>query len=882
MKTLHFEIPYTTRWGEHLEIIYSVDGGRAETKVMDTTDGRWWTISLQASSSARHLRHVYRVADDEGRTLRAERNHWRDFRFNHRSEVFFADTWADECLSNLYHRTAFSENLMLPRGADNLHLEQLSAACMLLLHALPPGPGKAWGVVGSESAWGNWNPRKARQLQRTGTYEYALPLTRADFERGVTYKYVLIDLLNPDKTVWEDGGNRTLTARRTPGTASVIREDEMPRIALEPWKGTGCVIPVFSLRSKNSFGIGDFGDLKLFVRWAADTGLQAVQLLPINDTTRMGSWRDSYPYNSVSVFALHPMYLSPLQWKNTAAYKVCKEEAEALNALPEIDYEKVFRLKMKFARSLFKETGMAVVKTAAYKQFCEENAHWLVPYTQFCVSRDRYATADFRTWPEHDAELPPTELTFYACLQYWLHRQMMDVHETARTLGVLLKGDIPIGICKDSVPAWQDGRLFHFDGQAGAPPDDFAVKGQNWGFPTYNWEEMAKDGYLWWRRRLAHMEKYFDAYRLDHVLGFFRIWEIPTDQEYGLLGHFRPALPLTKEEIQGFGFTENVEQFSKPFISTASAADFTARFGAVQTARYLLPVEGGYTLQPAYGTQQLIKERVPSGPLQDFLTQLATEVLFIRDKEQQEKFHPRIAAQLTHAFATLAPSNRDAFNRLHDDFFYRRHNEFWAAEAMKKLPVITQSVDKDNEMLALYPFHGKGMLPCAEDLGMVPPTVPPVLHRLGILTLEIQRMPKEYGVRFSRLEHNPYLSVATIATHDMPPLRKWWTMNREQTSQFWNEALGHSGDAPAEATPEVCEEVVSRHIQSPSMLCLLSLQDLLSISPELRSPHPEKEQINDPANPEQNWNYRMHLTLEQLIQATAFNEKLRGLVNRKD
>ena len=283
------------------------------------------------------------------------------------------------------------------------------------------------------------------------------------------------------------------------------------------------------------------------MRWAADTGLQAVQLLPINDTTRMGSWRDSYPYNSVSVFALHPMYLSPLQWKNTAAYKVCKEEAEALNALPEIDYEKVFRLKMKFARSLFKETGMAVVKTAAYKQFCEENAHWLVPYTQFCVSRDRYATADFRTWPEHDAELPPTELTFYACLQYWLHRQMMDVHETARTLGVLLKGDIPIGICKDSVPAWQDGRLFHFDGQAGAPPDDFAVKGQNWGFPTYNWEEMAKDGYLWWRRRLAHMEKYFDAYRLDHVLGFFRIWEIPTDQAYGLLGHFRPALLRRKK-----------------------------------------------------------------------------------------------------------------------------------------------------------------------------------------------------------------------------------------------------------------------------------------------------------------------------------------------
>ncbi|MCI7274274.1 4-alpha-glucanotransferase [bacterium] len=882
MKTLHFEIPYTTRWGEHLEIIYSIDGSRAETKAMDTADGHWWTTSLQASAGARHLRHVYRVVDDEGRILRAELNHWRDFRFNHRSEVFFADTWADECLPYLYHRTAFSENLMLPRGADNLHLEQLSSACLLLLHALPPGPGKAWGVVGSEPGWGSWNAKKARTLQRTGTYEYTLPLTRSDFERGVTYKYVLIDLLNPDNTVWEDGGDRSLPARPTPGTASVIRQDEMPRVTLQPWKGTGCVIPVFSLRSKNSFGIGDFADLKLFVRWAADTGLQAVQLLPVNDTTRMGTWHDSYPYNSVSVFALHPLYLSPLPWKNTQAYTDCKDEAESLNALPEVDYEKVFALKMRFARNLFKETGAAVLKTPAYKDFCEENAYWLVPYTRFCVSRDLYGTADFRHWPEQAAELPPSALDFYACLQFWLHRQMLEAHEAARSLGVLLKGDIPIGICKDSVPAWQDGRLFHFDGQAGAPPDYFAVMGQNWGFPTYNWDEMAKDGYLWWRRRLAHMEKYFDAYRLDHVLGFFRIWEIPSDQEYGVMGHFRPALPLSKEEIRNFGFTEDVDKFSRPFIPAAAGAEFTSRFGAGQTERYLLPTAGGYTLQPSYLTGRLIKASVPNGPLQDFLMQAATEVLFIRDKENPEKFHPRIAAGITHVFTTLPPDQQQAFNRLHDDFFYNRHNDFWAAEAMKKLPVITQSVDRENESLALYPYRGKGMLPCAEDLGMVPATVPPVLRRLGILTLEIQRMPKTYGIRYARLEDNPYLSVATIATHDMPPLRKWWTMNEEQTQQFWHEALGHEGKAPAEATPEVCEEVVSRHIQSPSMLCLLSLQDLLAISPELRSRHPENEQINDPSNPNQNWNYRMHLTLEQLIQATAFNEKLRGLVNRKD
>ena len=172
------------------------------------------------------------------------------------------------------------------------------------------------------------------------------------------------------------------------------------------------------------------------------------------------------------------------------------------------------------------------------------------------------------------------------------------------------------------------------------------------------------------------------------------------------------------------------------------------------------------------------------------------------------------------------------------------------------------------------------MLACAEDLGMVPASVPEVLAKLRILSLEIQRMPKAYGVRFGRLEDNPYLSVATIATHDMPPLRLWWDESREQTQAFWTEALGHDGEAPAEALPEVCEEVVARHLASPSMLCLIALQDYFGIDAALRRPDYTNEQINVPANPNQYWRYRMHITLDTLIRATHFNEKLRALVKR--
>lgn len=888
MKTIHFEIDYHTQWGEHLVVIYSVDGARAVKLPLETNDGMSWTASAKIPASARHIRHAYTVTDDNGRVLRTEFNRWRIFHFNHRSEVYFSDAWADDTLPGFYHRVAFSQCLMLPPEVEQPRIEQASASSLLLLHAAPPPAGQVWAVVGGSKAWGEWNAAKARPMQRTGTYEWCLPLTRSDFEQGEHYKYVLIDTMNPDHVLWEDGDDRNLRVGWVPGNACLVRQDERPHLSLPAWKGTGCVIPVFSLRSEGSFGVGDFGDLKKFVRWAADTGLKAVQLLPINDTTRSGSWHDSYPYNGISVFALHPIYLDPREWKQAKAFDRYAEEGRRLNALPELDYEGAFRLKQDFLHDLYAEIGAETKRSSAYKLFVNDNDYWLAPYTLFCALRDHFHTANFRHWPvgkeATEKDVPGLEeaRSFHRFVQFLLHRQMERTHTEARRLGVLLKGDIPIGVSPDSVPAWTDGHLFHFDGSAGAPPDAFAVNGQNWGFPTYNWDEMAKDGYLWWRRRLGHMEKYFDAYRIDHVLGFFRIWEIPTTQIYGVLGHFRPALPLSAEEIRQYGFTGDAARLSQPQVAAPRMEKYIEKFGLPQLMRYFVKEGDTYLLKPAYVSQRAILEQVPEGKFRDFLVQTVAEVLFVNDPDEPQRFHPRVGAQTTALFRELPREQRDAFNRLHDDFFYNRHNQFWADEAMKKIPIVTSSSDNLHPTFSLYPLQGEGMLACAEDLGMVPASVKGVLNRLDILSLEIQRMPKEYGVRFADLSHNPYLSVATIATHDMPPFRLWWQQDREQTQAFWREALGHSGEAPQDATPEVCEEVVSRHIQSPSMLCLLALQDLLAISPTLRSPYPEKEQINDPANPNQNWCYRMHLTIEALIQASAFNEKLRDIIKRAE
>ncbi|MDO4999324.1 MAG: 4-alpha-glucanotransferase [Bacteroidales bacterium] len=300
------------------------------------------------------------------------------------------------------------------------------------------------------------------------------------------------------------------------------------------FRGAGTAVPVFSLRTPADFGIGEFRDLRPLVDWAAATHQCVIQLLPVNDTTRKGGWQDSYPYSPVSTFALHPLYmhLQDLGIKEDAAFR--KQQA-ALNALPELDYPKVFKAKMAYIRQAFGKRGAKDLASAAFKRFYKENQAWLDEYTAFCARRDKL------------------EPEYYAWMQYHLDKQFCEEVDYARAKGVSFKGDLPIGVSADSAEAYWHPELFNLDSSTGAPPDFFSRDGQNWGFPTYNWEEMAKDDYAWWKARLRKMSRYFDAFRIDHILGFFRIWEIPTEYKSGMMGHFNPALPYSPEDIAALG-----------------------------------------------------------------------------------------------------------------------------------------------------------------------------------------------------------------------------------------------------------------------------------------------------------------------------------------
>lgn len=689
--------------------------------------------------------------------------------------------------------------------------------------------------------------------------------------------------------VYRDG----LCIRREQGTmAHVLTATKKKSLNIEDqWadakRVAGVAVPVFSLRSEGGYGIGDFGDLKKLVDWAVLTHQRAVQILPINDTTITGTWTDSYPYNSISIYAFHPQYIDLRQLPALND----KDEAEKyeakrieLNALPKIDYEEVNNSKRAYLRAVFKQEGKKILSSANFKSFFESNEDWLRPYAAFSILRDKYNTPNFSTWPEHSvydtkaiAALTDKksksyeEVAYYYFIQYELHIQLLDASNYAREKGVILKGDIPIGISRQSVEAWVEPFYFNMNGQAGAPPDPFSATGQNWGFPTYNWDVMLQDGLKWWVKRFKKMSEYFSAYRIDHILGFFRIWEIPMHSVHGLLGQFSPALPMTPAEIESFGLPFQKDFMTKPFINEELLCKkFKKEDLEFVKATFVENVHHDiYQMRPEFDTQRKVeayfkgKKSDKDIEIKEAIYSLISDVLFVPDHKNPTTYHPRISAHEDYIFTRLQNFEKDAFYRLHNHYYYQRHNQFWYDEAMKKLPRLIDATQ---------------MIVCGEDLGMVPDCVPWVMNQLQILSLEIQSMPKDPANEFGVLNQYPWRSVCTISSHDTPTFRGWWEEDKALTQKFYNNVLCRQGEAPEKATADICKQIVFDHLSCPSLLCILSLQDWLGTDDNLRYPEATEERINIPAIPRHYWRYRMHLSLEQLLKEEKFNSSIRGMI----
>ena len=886
--TVQFNIEYKAMFGE--QIVVNIQTEEGELKLpLETTDGERWACDWCVESPEKSYTYYYSV-EREGRAVKTE---W--LMIKHQLEVnakkaavyTLYDHWKAMPEDAFLYSSAFTDciNHQVPQV---MKPETGSKIVRLIVRAPQLRDGERLGVLGADKALGAWDVQKILPMTQHTYNEWVADIDATHLE-GSHLEFKFVAFRNAkNELLWENSMNRTVDLPEMKAGELVSYELDQASFALYNRKLAGTQVPVFSLRTRKSAGIGDFGDLKTMIDFVASTGQKVLQLLPINDTTITHTWTDSYPYSCISVFAIHPQYadLHALpELKDAKARAEAEKTRAELNALDKIDYEKVNDFKINYLRQIFNQEGGKMMKTAEYKAFFQDAELWLVPYAQYSYLRDKNGTADFNQWPDHqvwdEAERkaladPKTaaykNVAFFYFVQFVLDRQMQEAHEHAKAKGVILKGDIPIGVNRNGCDVWTEPKYFNLNGQAGAPPDDFSANGQNWGFPTYNWFEMLKDGCQWWNRRFQNMARYFDAYRIDHVLGFFRIWEIPVHSVHGLLGQFAPALAMSREEIESYGLHFQEDRFTRPFI-TDWVLDrmFHERAGEVKE-KYLDRLDDErYQMKPEVDTQRKVEALFADATdekelwLRDGLYALISDVLFVRDHTNPGVFHPRISAQLDFIYESLYDNDKAAFNRLYNDYFYRRNNQFWYQEAMKKLPKLVQATR---------------MLVCAEDLGMVPDCVPWVMDELKILSLELQSMPKDPSVKFGHLSRNPYRSVCTISSHDMPTLRMWWDENIQRTQEYYNTMLYRQGPAPHPLPGWLASDIISRHLTSPSMLCILSIQDWLATDEALRLPDADAERINIPANPKHYWRYRMHLNIEDLAADKRFVQSITEMISQ--
>lgn len=886
---IKFKIDYRATWGQNLYVCGSVPelGAWDESKalLLSCYNFSKWFGSIDIKDDETSIQYYYLLKDGDI-VIRKEWGEPRTVLLEKTKNFYFSDMWREVPQQEFLYTSAFSDSFFAQKF-DKKQPQYFEKSILVRVYCPYANKGQEVIMCGESDMLGNWYPAGSLKLTPTGPGEWETVIDAHKINLPLEFKLAVYDKKNKVVMHWEYGENRALRPLNSAMNGQVVKAITFDyRFGWMNWRAAGVAIPVFSLRSEDSFGVGEFSDLKKMVDWAVKTGQKVIQILPINDTTITHTWTDSYPYNAISIYALHPLYLGLKQFplKDKKLFDKYTKQATTLNNLKEVDYQSVISLKWNYFRDLFNETGQETLNSKDFLLFFQTNREWLFPYACFSYFRDLYKTANYTLWKlftkydkeklekfvESDSSAKQTVEMLYF-IQYLLHIQLLDVKNYAHQKGVVLKGDIPIGISRDSVDAWVEPHLFNLDTQTGAPPDDFSITGQNWGFPTYNWDEMAKDGYKWWTKRFKKMADYFDAYRIDHILGFFRIWEIPLHSVQGLLGYFSPALPYSVDDIRYGGMWFDDYRMTNPYIHEHFLHDFFGNYTQEVIETYLNPISWQrFELKEFCSTQVKIKQLFEgkndnkSNILRNGLYGLCNEVLFIKDKKEPDKYHPRITAQFTHSYLDLDESTRNAFNRLYDNFFYHRHSDFWRIQAMKKLPVLISSTR---------------MLVCGEDLGMIPDCVPQVMDELQILSLEIQRMPKESTQTFVNLNTIPYRSVCSTSTHDMAPIRAWWKENRVLTQRFYNEILWKQGTAPEECSTELCYQILINHLNSPAMLTILPLQDWLSMDAKIRRPNPDEERINIPADPNHYWRYRMHLTLEELNNQKEFNNKIHFMLS---
>ncbi|GAU44872.1 hypothetical protein TSUD_329290 [Trifolium subterraneum] len=856
---ISFRLPYLTQWGQSLLVCgsvpvlgsWNVKKGVLLTPFHEGTE-LVWSGSITVPKGF-ECEYTYYVVDDKKNIVRWEMGKKHELRLPESvqsgQEIEFRDLWQTgsdalpfrSAFRDVIFRQSWDSSIKTTTGVNHINLEPEAESILVQFKVFCPNIEKDTSIylIGSNTKLGQWK------------VESGLKLSYADENAGSGNASI------------ENGPNREVSINASRREAKYIYlSDGMIRET--PWRGAGVAIPMFSIRSESDLGVGEFLDLKLLVDWAVASGFHLVQLLPINDTSVHQMWWDSYPYSSLSVFALHPLYLRVQALSKNIPEEIKQEIESAKQQLDgkDVDYEATMATKLSIAKKVFNQEKDLILNSSSFQEFFSENEGWLKPYAAFCFLRDFFETSERSQWGRfaHYSEDKLEKLVskeslhyeiicFHYYVQYHLHLQLSEASEYARKKGVILKGDLPIGVDRNSVDTWVYPNLFRMNTSTGAPPDYFDKNGQNWGFPTYNWEEMSKDNYAWWRARLTQMGKYFTAYRIDHILGFFRIWELPDHAMTGLVGKFRPSIPLSQEKF-GPAWTFVATTFLNEYDKSCYEFKEDSNTEKKIASKLKTSAESSLLLESEDKTRRSLFD-------------LLQNIVLIRDPENPKHFYPRFNLEDTSSFQALDDHSKDVLKRLYYDYYFHRQENLWRQNALKTLPALLNS----SEMLA-----------CGEDLGLIPSCVHPVMQELGLVGLRIQRMPNESDLEFGIPSQYSYMTVCAPSCHDCSTLRAWWEEDEDRRQRFFKNVMESDELPPDQCVPEIAHFIIRQHIESPSMWAIFPLQDLLALKEEYTARPAIEETINDPTNPKHYWRYRAHVTLESLNKDNELKTIIKDLV----
>jgi 4-alpha-glucanotransferase len=653
----------------------------------------------------------------------------------------------------------------------------------------------------------------------------------------------------------------------------------------------GAVVPVGALRSSKPAAVGEFPDLAEFALLCKKMKVGLIQLLPVNDTGY-----ESSPYFSLTAFALHPLYLRITELPEAAQFK---NKAEAINKEyagdSRFSYLKVLRAKMSLLREIYMANTEAITKTAAKGGSLAawiENNPWVKQYAVYRRLKEANGEKSWKEWPEHQnvtaAEIGALwndskyreEHLFWAWIQEALDRQFSAAAQAVADAGIALEGDLPILMNDDSCDVWAHPEIFIQEFSAGAPPDMYSPEGQNWGFPLYNWEAQEQDNYAWWRQRLAVAGKYYQAYRIDHVLGFFRIWASSRSDYSSTLGRYIPYTPVTSSDLQKLGFDKGrIRWVSQPHIPTGDIWDTLRNNWGQPVNEADVEAAAKKIFSKALeqiGSEELwlFKKKIKGEKdidaldlhpaIRPYLFNAWHNRMFL--EYEKGKFFPVWYFRESHAWQSFSNEDKQQL----EDLIVKRQakaEKIWEAQGKKLLSVLVES---------------SHMLPCAEDLGAVPNCVPKVLSKLKILGLRVVRWHRRWdqdGQPYIPLNEYPELSVCTAAVHDSSTVREWWEKEADQ-----NQFAGFIGlpSLPRIYNPGTARIILLKLASARSRFRVFQIQDLLHFSTKWYTQDPAAERINVPgSNNEFNWTYRLPASSgeiakdKELIKAIAELSKVK-------